>query len=440
MPIIVKTKKNLSAAPPGKGTSSVPASAPAFAFSNEEVPLYSSSSSPRRRKKRAKRKKKATPPLLTPVKKKPQAKKKPRKGGKKPLTPPSVSAAGEGRQAPPRVFAMEGSSSSAPSFFPDSGGGGSAGSLSLTGPHPGGDTTSLTRESKTKVVTHPLLKEDHSLPASFVLLIGPSSLMGRHWTMNQKEMTVGRSRRNDICIQDPSISKSHFVVRLTDKEEKVCIQDKGSTNGLIVNHQPIPSEREVILKDKDQIQVGNVVLKFLDRGNPELVFVSSQFKRSFQDNLTRVGNRALLECRAPEMFKLSRQNQKPLSVIIFDVDHFKNVNDTYGHPTGDFVLKEVAGLARSCFRPRDLLTRSGGEEFCILLNMPLDKSRECIERVRTTVARHKFHFESQCIRISISAGLSLLKPKDESWMDIYKRADKALYQSKTGGRNRVCVL
>lgn len=295
-------------------------------------------------------------------------------------------------------------------------------------------TLSLTQELKTRVVHPPMVDQSKNLPPSLVLMLGPKSLMGKHWVIHKPEMRVGRGRNNDICIQDPSISKTHVLIQKSS-EGKICIKDQKSTNGIFLNHEPVKGE--VLLKDKDQMQMGNVVLKFLDQGNLELLFISSQFKRSFQDNLTEVGNRALLECRGPEIFKLSRQNSKPLCVVIFDIDRFKNINDSYGHVAGDKVLKEVAALARSCFRSRDLITRCGGEEFCVVLNAHLDRGKEYMEKVRSQVAAHKFHFESHTIRLTLSAGLSQLQQGDKNWLDIYKRADKALYYCKSHGRNQV---
>ncbi len=296
-------------------------------------------------------------------------------------------------------------------------------------------TLSLTQELKTRVVQQPHMAcQSKDLPPSLVLMLGPKSLMGKHWVIHKPEMSVGRGRDNDICIQDPSISKTHVLIQKSS-EGKISIKDQKSTNGIVLNHEPVKGER--MLKDKDQMQMGNVVLKFLDQGNLELLFISSQFKRSFQDNLTEVGNRALLECRGPEIFKLSKHSSKPLCVVIFDIDRFKSINDNYGHVAGDQVLKEVADIARSCFRSRDLITRCGGEEFCVILNAHLDRGREYIEKVRSQVAAHKFCFESHTIRLTLSAGLSQFQKEDKSWLDIYKRADKALYYCKSHGRNQI---
>ena len=296
-------------------------------------------------------------------------------------------------------------------------------------------------ESNTVIVEESVIskKLKESTPPSLVVILGPEHMMGRHWVLNKPEITIGRSRRNDICIQEPSISKTHLFVNISDDEE-ISIIDKVSTNGVIINDKSLEKEKEAALNDNDQIKIGNVVLKFLDRGNLEILSIAKSFKRAFQDELTKLGNRALLECRAPEIFRLSKQHNYPLSVIIFDIDHFKNINDTYGHLAGDFILKEVAQLTQSCFRSKDLLARSGGEEFCVILNSTLKRSLEAAENVRKKIDEYKFQLESHKINLSISGGISIYNDKDEKWFDIYQRADKGLYQSKSGGRNKISVF
>ena len=297
------------------------------------------------------------------------------------------------------------------------------------------------QESKTIIMEADHINEKLKQAAypSFVLILGPEHLVGRHWLINKPEMSIGRSRRNHICIQEPSISKIHLYVEMSDNE-KINVVDKNSTNGVSINNQLLDKKKIFKLDDNDQIKIGNVILKFLDRGNLEIFSIAKNFTRSFQDQLTKSGNRTLLECRAPELFKISKQQKYPLSVIVFDVDKFKNINDTYGHTAGDFILKEVARLAKSCFRPKDLFTRSGGEEFCVVLNSSLKRAFDAAENVRKKIAEYEFQFESHKIKLSISGGLSSYEDTDEKWSDIYERADKGLYQSKSSGRNKISIF
>ena len=132
----------------------------------------------------------------------------------------------------------------------------------------------------------------------------------------------------------------------------------------------------------------------------------------------------------------------PLGILVFDIDHFKQTNDTYGHPAGDFVLKEISKVIREkLIRGGDVSARYGGEEFCLLF-LGSDKNRltEIGERIRHTINEHKFNFNGTEIPTTISAGVSIISDSDRSWNDIFGRADKALYQSKNGGRNKVTFL
>ena len=131
----------------------------------------------------------------------------------------------------------------------------------------------------------------------------------------------------------------------------------------------------------------------------------------------------------------------PLTIVAFDIDRFKLVNDNYGHSAGDYILKELSSVVREkLIRGNDLFARYGGEEFCLLLlGSTLIKATEVAERIRTTIEAHQFVFEGRQIPITISAGVALKTPKDTTWEQVWDRADKSLYQSKNNGRNRVTV-
>ncbi len=273
-------------------------------------------------------------------------------------------------------------------------------------------------------------------PACFVCLKGPDELMGMYWIISDtKTMTVGRSRRCDIAIQDLSISKEHLFIS-KDVAKKVFIKDKQSTNGTFVNGEQITVHQNVHLEDNDQIKLGNIVFKFLNTGNPEIFSVLENFEKAFHDALTGVGNKLLLERRAKELFPKSRKYKTPLSVIIFDIDHFKKVNDTYGHLAGDLVLKEVVNVAKLCFRSGDTFARCGGEEFCVIMQSELGRAKEAIEVARKKLEDSVFEHKDRKIKVTISAGVTCRQDKDKHWNELYERADQFLYKAKMAGRNR----
>ena len=272
--------------------------------------------------------------------------------------------------------------------------------------------------------------------AAFVIIVGPDSMMGRYWKVDKKTMTIGRSRDCGVCIPEPSVSKNHFFLRVSG-DNRISIKDAHSTNGTFVNNIALSPSEETVLCDNDLIEFGNISLKFLDKGNPEIAAVADNFKRSFTDHLTGAGNRFLLNVRAPEMFLISRRHNRPLSVIIFDIDHFKKINDVYGHLAGDFILKKVTSIGRSCFRSNDLFVRAGGEEFCIFVHSSAKTARRSIEIVRQKIEEHLFSYKKHQISVTISAGLAVYEALDKNWKEIYQRADEALYKAKESGRNQV---
>jgi len=156
---------------------------------------------------------------------------------------------------------------------------------------------------------------------------------------------------------------------------------------------------------------------------------------SSTDRLTGVPNRAQLDKHMGNVIGKT----KPLSVIMIDIDHFKKVNDTYGHDAGDLVLKQFAIIVKRTVRPVDFLGRYGGEEFTVICNATQETAVEIAGRVRQAVAATLVKIsESQVLSITASFGVAEYIPGDTA-ATIIKRADNALYRAKQDGRNRVCM-
>lgn len=275
-------------------------------------------------------------------------------------------------------------------------------------------------------------------PPSLVLLVGPANTVGRQWPIEDTDRVIGRAPTCHIFVDERSLSKSHAKVVMAGGD--VSIIDLESTNKTQVNGKVLPPLQPVRLKNNDQIKMGNVILKFLERGSIETVASAQAYDRGQTDALTGIANRGALNTRAAELYKRSGLLGIPISLIIFDIDKFKNVNDTYGHPTGDYVIKEIASVVRAkLIRENDFFARAGGEEFVlVLLGSSATTAQEVAERVRLTIQAHKFEHEGKTIPVTISAGVSTNNAEDTGWETIYERADKALYAAKNGGRNRVC--
>lgn len=157
-------------------------------------------------------------------------------------------------------------------------------------------------------------------------------------------------------------------------------------------------------------------------------------KAAYYDFLTNIGNRRLIDKWLDERVKLSQHSNVGFSIIYFDIDNFKSINDKYGHDVGDYVLKEVTSLVKSCLLPTDLFGRWGGEEFIIISkNKTIREATHLAEKLRKRIETHSFRYVDH---ITSSFGVSSFQPNDIP-KTIVKRADQALYMAKKNGRNKV---
>ena len=282
------------------------------------------------------------------------------------------------------------------------------------------------------------LKAADDAPPAVVVLVGPTGYVGKQWLITKNDMTIGRSIETELYISDVSLSRTHAKLEIAGND--IFILDLGSTNKTIVNGQILAPMIKRKLVNNDQIITGNVIFKFLEKGNLESISNQQVFEKASKDALTGAFSKGALLEKGPESVKRASVLSEPLSVITFDIDHFKKINDTFGHPGGDYILKELGQLMNSkIVRVNDYFARFGGEEFVIILQAtPLKTAQEVAERIRQTVELHPFIFEGKTIKLTISIGISTQTTSD-SWEKIYNRADKALYHSKQTGRNKVTI-
>ncbi len=159
------------------------------------------------------------------------------------------------------------------------------------------------------------------------------------------------------------------------------------------------------------------------------------------DALTNLDNRKKIMQKLFNQFRHYQRYRVDFSVLMIDVDHFKNINDTYGHPAGDAVLKEMASIFRETLRSLDSAGRYGGEEFLVVMTGSAGENAfQAAERLRRAVNEHTFTYEKRCIRVNVSIGITKSSPQDENEHRLIERADQALYQAKRKGRNQVVYL
>jgi diguanylate cyclase (GGDEF)-like protein len=272
------------------------------------------------------------------------------------------------------------------------------------------------------------------------LIIIRGTPQGHRFFVTQDEMTIGRDPAADISVSDQSISRKHARLN-REPGGKVRLTDLGSSNGTLVNDKKVATNESVILAKEDMVKLGNSILKFLPAGELEILFYGNLGSAAHTDPLTRIYNKGyLLEALEAE-FKRAKALHTDFSIVFFDLDHFKKVNDTHGHDAGDFVLKEFANLIRTGhLRPKDIFARYGGEEFVVLLaNTGAQAAQGMAERMRAAIESHAFIYEGKRLPITSSLGVAELQSGIESAQTLLKAADKALYAAKSGGRNRVVV-
>ncbi|MBL4835545.1 MAG: GGDEF domain-containing protein [Pseudomonas sp.] len=163
-------------------------------------------------------------------------------------------------------------------------------------------------------------------------------------------------------------------------------------------------------------------------------------KQAATDPLTRLYNRRFFFSEADYLLELGKKGGSDLSVMVIDIDHFKQVNDTYGHGVGDRVIVGMAQALKRHSRAKDLIARFGGEEFVMLLpETRMEEAAACAERIRVAVEAERTPAQEQEIRCTVSIGVAVIDPREETMESALNRADKALYDAKDAGRNRVCV-
>jgi len=270
--------------------------------------------------------------------------------------------------------------------------------------------------------------------------MGPQGLMGKQWSIDRNEIVIGRASSCDICVDEKSISKRHAKIVRTGDE--VHIEDLRSTNGTDVREQRLQPYTPVSLINDDRIKLGNIIFKFLSQGNIEAGALASLNDREAIDGLTQIFNKATITKNLVDSFRKAKVSETNLSLIVFDLDHFKVVNDTHGHQCGDYVLQEVSNVVKNqLIRSGDIFGRYGGEEFVIILyGSPLQRACDVAERIRSTIEKHKFNFANKELKITVSLGVAAVDASISTPEALFERADQAAYQSKRDGRNRVSTI
>lgn len=269
------------------------------------------------------------------------------------------------------------------------------------------------------------------------LLVLSGSGIGRSLKLEKRGYTIGRGQNVEFRLDDEGISRRHAKI-LVLPDGVVVLKDLESTNGTFVNDRRIDLHP---LNEGDRIQLGgNISLKFGFEDEVEANVREQLFTAATRDPLTSVYNKRSFEEQLVRAIAFSRRHEQPLSLIVFDIDHFKGVNDTHGHLAGDEALKGVAQRFSEALRLEDSLARVGGEEFCVILTgIELVNATHAAERLRRTLTSTPVDVGIELqIAVTVSLGVAQFDAvRHKSMSDLVAEADAQLYQAKRDGRN--CV-
>src|SRR5213593_3676537 len=266
--------------------------------------------------------------------------------------------------------------------------------------------------------------------------------------LERNEVTLGRALDADVRINDVRASRLH--ARITTEsdeatgEARYSLTDLGSTNGTLLNGRPIT---QAFLADGDKFEVGDQLIRFEMLDEIDREFQQQIHRLLVHDELTGLltGKSFFSELRREAA--RAEAEKMPFCVFMMDIDHFKEVNDTYGHLVGSETLEEVGAVIKQSLRAGDVAARFGGEEFAaFLLDADYAQALIAAERVRTAIEKHEFPAarrgsdeEIRTHRITISVGIAAFPDDARDPIQLVDKADAALYAAKRAGRNRVCA-
>jgi diguanylate cyclase (GGDEF)-like protein len=253
--------------------------------------------------------------------------------------------------------------------------------------------------------------------------------------LEQWPFTVGRHPTNSLRVDEDSISRFH--ARIVRNGDEFTVEDLGSRNGTFVAGKRVTRAK---LDHDSWLQFGpRVSFRFSMTDVREERLLRKLYESSTRDALTGAYNRLHFEERLRSEVAYATRHRSQASLVIIDLDHFKKVNDTYGHPAGDAVLKAAADACQRALRAEDVFARMGGEEFVVVLrNIELKGATRLAERLCAGVRNAVVEHAGQTIKVTLSAGAASLAccrtPGPEELISI---ADRRLYLAKQQGRNRV---
>jgi diguanylate cyclase (GGDEF)-like protein len=259
--------------------------------------------------------------------------------------------------------------------------------------------------------------------------------IGRRVRVSTEPLIIGRSPKSDIQVDQESVSRDHCRIRFEHGE--FLVRDLGSTNGTYVNDDLVQEERR--LRHGDQLKVGRTILKFIVGDDVEVEYHEEIYRLMTTDGLTQLHNKRYFDEMLDREVARAKRYKRGFSLLVFDIDHFKRVNDQFGHLAGDAILRQLGAVLLGRLRVNDVLARIGGEEFALITpEVGLDGAKELAGKIRRLISDTRFDFEGRRVEITVSVGVAEWQTHYEDPSDLLKAADDKMYEAKRNGRNQVC--
>lgn len=265
-----------------------------------------------------------------------------------------------------------------------------------------------------------------------ILQIHPVDLDSGLITIGKSPLVVGREQTSDLVVSERAVSRHH--ARFEKSEAGFLVTDLGSTNGTWVNGERVTNAK---LNSGDRIRIGGRIFKFIATDQLEAQYHEAVYSMMTKDSLTQAWNKRYLMDILSRELKRRERTERPLSLLILDLDYFKKVNDTHGHLVGDDLLRQSAARFKDAIREEDIFARFGGEEFCIVLSeTEIEQARACAQRCLESISEAPFETDAGEINCTVSIGVAEAQGKDMTPKELIKLADDNLYKAKKQGRNQ----
>ena len=274
-----------------------------------------------------------------------------------------------------------------------------------------------------------------------VLVVLDSRRTSRRYEIKRQCFTAGRDESCDIVLHDSNCSRKHAQLEFLNFDDaqskpRITLTDLESRNGTYVNGVKVST---VELKSGDKILLGQTLVGYYLWDDATLRAENSLLRNASTDAMTGLYNRGFFQSTLQREFHRALRYQRALSLVFIDLDHFKSVNDSYGHPIGDKVLIEVSGVVLANTRTNDFACRYGGEEILVILpETPLDSAMIYTTRLRQKINALDIPVGAATLHVTASFGVAAIQPGMREPEDLLKHADNACYRAKRDGRDRIC--